>query len=54
MREVTDDLLEDSLMEEVDGVDILEEKLEWMTISNSINSTLFPLLSSFGATISDV
>ena len=46
--------MEDSLLEEVDGGDILEEKPEWMTRSNTINPMLFPLLGRFGATISDV
>ena len=54
VQEVNDDLLEDSVMEEIDGGDILEEKPEWMTRSNTINPMLFPLLSRFGATISDV
>ena len=45
--------VEDSEMEEIDG-DNIEEKPEWMTRSNTINPLLYPVLSRFGPTISDV
>ena len=53
----TEEVTEDGLGnddENIDGGVSLNDKPSWMTKSNPINQTLFPILSRFGATISDV
>ena len=39
---------------EIDGGNSLEDTPDWMTKSNTINRILFPLLSRFGWTITDI